>query len=66
MKEKFNNLLLQAEAQHEKLVVLHAQQNEQLTTLKAEKNKLIHLLTMSKGQITAYKKSLETINENKE
>lgn len=63
MQEELNKLLQETEAQHEKFVVLYAQINEQVIKLKSEKEKVIHMLTSSKGQIEAYKKTLEIVNK---
>ena len=66
MQEELSKLLEEAEAQHKQLVVLHAQAGEQINKFKEENKKLIHLLTISKGQIEAYRKSLELINQHRE
>jgi hypothetical protein len=64
--EEIKQLLQETEAQHEKTVVLYAQVNEQIDKFKLESKKITHALTLSKGQIEAYRKALEIIDQNKE
>ena len=66
MTEEIKKTLQEAEVQHEKLIVLHAQTNEQLNKIKLENEKIVHLLTASKGQIEAYRKTLQIIEQYKE
>jgi len=66
METDLNNMLQEAEAQHTKLVVLHVQMTEQINKLTEENKKLIHTLTISTGEIQAYRKALEIINKHKE
>ena len=66
MENELKNMLQEAEAQHAKLVVLHVQMTEQLSKLTEDSKKLIHTLTVSNGEIQAYRKALEIINKHKE
>jgi hypothetical protein len=66
MEDQIKEVLRETEAQHEKTVVLYAQINEQINKFKSESEKITHALTVSKGQIEAYRKSLEIISQNKE
>ena len=66
MENELKNMLQEAEAQHAKLVVLHVQMTEQLSKLTEDSKKLIHTLTVSNGEIQAYRKTLEIINKHKE
>ena len=66
MENELKNMLQEAEAQHAKLVVLHVQMTEQHSKLTEDSKKLIHTLTVSNGEIQAYRKTLEIINKHKE
>lgn len=64
MIEEFKTLLTEAEAQHDKLVVLHAVNHEKLITAKHEDKRLLYLLSSSQGRISAYKKALEILTNH--
>lgn len=66
MIEEFKKLLIEAEAHHDKLVVLHATKKEQVIALENEEKRLVYLLSAVKGQIDAYKKSLEIMTNQGE
>jgi hypothetical protein len=66
METDLNKMLQDAEEQHTKLVVLHAQITEQINKFTEENKKLIHVLTLSKGEIQGYRKALDLINKCKE
>lgn len=66
MIEKLSKALSEAEAQHDKLVVLHAAQKDKIAAMQSEEKNLTYLLAVNSGRISAYKKCIEIIDDKKE
>jgi len=66
MKIKIHDFLQGAEAQHERLVVLHKQKVEQINKLVEESKGLVYELTILLGEIQGYKKVSKIIEQYEE
>lgn len=66
MIEEFKIALSEAEAQHDKLVVLHTAQKDKIIAMQSEEKNLSYLLAVNSGRISAYKKCIELIGNKKE
>jgi hypothetical protein len=63
MEKELQELLEEAEKEHQKLVLLQAGVLEKINLYKEENKKLIHLLILSKGKIDAYREVSQKIEK---